>query len=743
MKSHGLPMTLLKACVAANILLGLCAQPLSIARAATHEQRVEALMRQMTLEEKIGQLVQFSSGNMTGPEDRNIKLQRQRELIAAGRIGSIINATDAAQANELMHVAVDRSRLHIPLLFGMDVVHGYRTTFPIPLAEASAWDVQLAEQTAAASAAEMAADGVRWTFAPMVDVGRDARWSRVAEGAGEDAFLGSALAAARVRGFQGQGATWRVMATAKHFAAYGAAEAGRDYASVDVSDSTLRTVYLPPFAAAVQAGVGAIMSSFNEISGVPSTGNRYLLTTILRDEWKFSGIVVSDWGSVIEMIPHGFAADAPAAAAAAIHAGCDIDMCTGTYMDELATLVKTKVVPVQQIDAAVRRVLLAKMRLGLFEHPYVDENASAGAQLLPATRALAREAARASIVLLKNQGDLLPLPKSGKRVALIGPFVEAKLEPLGCWSARGKAEDVVTLLQGVRTKLGHDVPHALGTDFRGRMTNIGEAVAVAKQADIVVLFVGDPGWNTGENNSKTSLDLVAPERELVRAMVATGKRVVLVLMNGAPVTIPWEAEHVDAILETWALGVESGNAIADVLFGDFTPAGKLPMTFPRSVGQVPIHYDHKRSGRPPEIPGGSRYTDSPADPQWPFGFGLSYTKFKFENLQITPNTIVPSGTATVQADVVNVGDRAGVEVAQLYVNDVAASLTRPVKELRGFDRVTLEPGQRKRVTFKLDGRALGLWTAKRKFVVEPGEFRVWVGPDSASGLQGQLTVKPR
>ncbi len=734
-------MKLINAGAAATVFFTLYSQLASVASAATDEARVEALLRQMTLEEKVGQLVQFSSGNMTGPEEKNVKLQRQRELIAQGRIGSIINATGAAQANELMRVAVERSRLHIPLLFGMDVVHGYRTIFPIPLAEASSWDVALAEQTAAAAAAEMAADGVRWTFAPMVDVGRDARWSRVAEGAGEDPFLGSALAAARVRGFQGTGATWRVMATAKHFAAYGAAEAGRDYASVDVSDITLRTVYLPPFAAAVQAGVGAIMSSFNEISGVPSTGNRYLLKTILRDEWKFAGVVVSDWGSVIEMIPHGFAADAPAAAAAAIQAGCDIDMCTGTYLDELVALVRAKVVPMQQIDVAVRRVLRTKYRLGLFEHPFVDEGASAGVQLLAKTRLLAREAARASIVLLKNHGDLLPLPKTGKRVAFLGPFVESKLEPLGCWPARGKADEVVTLLEGVRTKLGRDVPHALGTDFRGRKTNIADAITVANQADVVVLFVGDPGWNTGENNSKTSLDLVAPERELVRAIVATGKRVVLVLMNGAPVTLAWEAEHVDAILETWSLGVESGNAIADVLFGDATPAGKLPMTFPRSVGQVPIHYDHKRSGRPPEIPGGSRYTDSPADPQWPFGFGLSYTKFRFENLQITPSTIPPSGSATVEADVVNVGSRLGVEVAQLYVNDVVASLSRPVKELRGFDRVTLDPGQRKRVRFKLDGKALGMWTGNRKFIVEPGAFRIWVGPDSASGLEGRLLVK--
>jgi beta-glucosidase len=704
------------------------------------DARAAALVARMTLAEKIGQLTQFSSGQLTGPGDRNATLERQRALIREGRIGSIINVRHAAQANELQHVAVEQSRLGVPLVVGMDVIHGYRTIFPIPLGEASSWDLALMEKTAAAAAAEMAADGIRWTFAPMVDVGRDARWGRVAEGAGEDAFLGAKIAAARVRGFQGDGPTWRVMATAKHFAAYGGAEAGRDYASVDLSETTLRTVYLPPFRAAVDAGVGSIMSSFNEIAGVPSTGNRFLLTDVLRGEWGYRGLVVSDWGSVSEMVRHGYVEGLAEAAAAALHAGCDVDMCTGTYMDQLEALVKAGVVPMREIDAAVTRVLRAKLRLGLFEHPYVDESAAAAAQLRPEARELARQAARESIVLRKNEGELLPLPKTGKRIAFVGPFVDAKLEALGCWWARGRAEDVVTLLEGVRAKLGGDVPHALGTDFRGKRKNVAEAVATARAADVVVLFVGDPGWNTGENNSKTSLELVEPERELVRAIVATGKPIVLVLMNGAPMALAWEAEHAAAVLETWALGVESGHAIADVLFGDEAPGGKLPITFPRVTGQVPIHYDHKRSGRPPEIPGGSHYTDSPADPLWTFGHGLSYTKFVYDDLRVTPAVIARDGSARVEARITNAGARSGVEVAQLYVHDVAASLTRPVKELRGFERITLAPGESRRVSFTLGPAELGMWNARNQFVVEPGEFRVWIGTSSAEGLEGKLVV---
>jgi beta-glucosidase len=712
---------------------------------ATATSRARGLVSRMTLEEKIGQLTQFSFGQLTGPGDRNASMERQRALIEQGRLGSVINVMGAKITNELQRIAVEKSRLKIPLLIGFDVIHGYRTTFPTPLAESSSWDLDLMKRTAAAAAAEMSAEGVRWTFAPMVDVSRDARWSRVSEGAGEDVFLGSQIAAARVRGFQGDRPNrfWTVMATAKHFAAYGLPQAGLDYATVDVSETTLRSVYLPPFAAAVAAGAGSVMTSFNEVAGMPSTANRFLLTEVLRKEWGFTGLVVSDWGSVEELVRHGLVATRSEAAKASLVAGCDMDMCTGTYEAELAGLVRRGVVLPAAVDQAVERLLRAKIQLGLFDNPYVEEGKPPMVDLPNETRALAREAAQKSIVLLKNEDDLLPLPKTGKRIALIGPFVKSTKEPLGCWPALGKERHVVTLFDAVKRKLdtsNSTVIYSLGTEFDGNNKDLKEAIAVAKSADVVVLFVGDPGWNTGENLSKVSLDLTTAQSELVRAVHAVKKPTVLVLMNGGPMTIPWGAEHIPAILETWALGVESGNAIADILFGDESPSGHLTMTIPRSVGQVPIFYDHKNSGRPPGVDGGARYTDSPTTPLWPFGHGLTYTKFSYSDLKVSPAMIPMGGKVVVQVAIENIGSRTGVAVPQLYIRDVAASLTRPVRELRGFSRITLDPGEKRQLTFELGAAQLGLWNQRNKFMVEPGEFLVWVGPDATSGLEGKFTV---
>lgn len=711
------------------------------------EARVDALLSRMNLAEKIGQLTQFGMGPLTGPEAGNASAERQRELIRAGSIGSIIAGGPAAAVDELQRLAMEKSRMRIPLLFALDVIHGFHTTFPNPMAEAASFDPVIAERTAAAAAGEAAASGVRWTFAPMVDVGRDARWGRVVEGSGEDPYLHAVMAAARVRGFQGARLSsdpTRVLATAKHYVAYGAPEAGRDYAGAEVSEVALRSVFLPPFRAAVDAGVGSIMSGFHDISGVPASAHRWLLTDVLRGEWGFDGIVVSDWGSVKELVVHGFAADAREAAAKALLAGVDVDMCSGTYLAELPGLVRDGVVPMRAIDEAARRVLRTKVRMGLFEQPYSVVPAAAEEETRrAAARELALEAARRSIVLLKNDGALLPLDRKRlRRIAVVGPFADAQLEHLGSWWAKGKPQQITPLVDAIRAQAGPavQVVHALGTDFRGKKKDLGPAIAAARSADVVLVAAGDPGWNTGENNSRVSLDMSPPQQELLRALAATGKPIVLVLMNGGAMTLAWESEHLPAILETWALGAGGTRAIAEALFGDINPSGKLPVTFPRSVGQVPIHYGHKHSGRPPTIPGGSRYTDSPSDPLFPFGFGLSYTKFTYDRLTVSSPEITPDGKLEVTATVRNVGQRTGTDVAQMYLRDVAASVTRPVKELRGFEKVTLAPGESRQVRFAVGPADLGLWTTGGRFVVEPGEFRVWIGPNSAEGPEGHFRV---
>lgn len=719
------------------VLMALCAPAVLVAQKPDVEKKVEELLAKMTLEEKIGQLVQYSNfGNPTS----------FRDGIVAGKIGSLLNVTGARQANLVQRMAVEQSRLKIPLILGLDVIHGYRTIFPIPLGEAATWDPALVEQSATVAAREAAAAGVRWTFAPMVDIARDPRWGRIAEGSGEDPYLGAAMARARVRGFQGNDYSdpSRLVACVKHYVAYGAAEGGRDYNTVDVSERRLREVYLPPFKAAVDAGAGTLMSSFNDLNGIPATANRHTLTEILRGEWGFKGFVVSDWASVQELMVHGVAATRADAARQAITAGTDMDMVAGIYADSLAQLVKGKQVPEQVLNEAVRRVLRVKFALGLFDHPYADESREQAAMLTKENLDAARRVAQNSIVLLKNEKDLLPLDKNAGTIAVIGPLADSKQDMLGCWSARGEAKDAVTVLEGIRAKApGAKVLYAKGVDIVKPSTDgIAEAVNVAKQAKIAVLVVGEQGDMSGEARSRAYLDLPGKQQQLVEAVEQAGVPVVMVLMSGRPLVIGWAAEKVPAILEAWFGGVQAGNAIADVLFGDVNPSGKLPVSFPRTLGQVPIYYAVESTGRPanPKDPFTSRYIDAPNTPLYPFGYGLSYTQFKLSNLSIVSDRVPASGEVKVSVDIENTGRRAGNEVVQVYVRDLVASMTRPLKELKAFQKVPVAPGQKRRLDFTIPARELGLYNREMKYVVEPGQFLLWVGQDSTSGLEGKFQI---
>ena len=671
----------------------------------------QELVSRMTLEEKLGQLTQLV------PDQPEFQPALQK-----GLIGSVLSSGGAAQTNQLQRSHLAASRLKIPLLFGYDVIHGYRTIFPIPLAIAASWDPQLAELSARVAAREARAAGIRWTFAPMVDIARDARWGRIAEGAGEDPLLGAAMAAGYVRGFQGKSlsAPDSVLACAKHYAAYGAAEAGRDYNSVELSEGTLREVYLPPFHAAVEAGVATLMSAFNSVNGVPSSANHHLLADILRGEWKFKGLVVSDWDAVAELINHGIASSKQDAAMKAITAGVDIDIWDNSYAT-LAAAVREGRLPISVVDQAVRRVLRLKSLAGLFDDPYTRETAEAAATLTPENRNAARRVAGQSMVLLKNENNLLPLPKSGRAIAVVGPLADSKEDMLGPWSAQGRAEDAVSPLEGIRAVAGNSV--------------------AVEQADIIIAVLGEQREMSGEAASRTSIELPGDQQKLLESLVATGKPVVLVVMSGRPLAISWAADHVPAILQAWFLGSESGHALADVLFGDVNPSGKLPVTIPRATGQVPIYYAHLPTGRPPNRADKytSKYLDVPIGPLFPFGFGLSYTRFAYDNLTLSSTTMRPDGSLTVSGDVRNAGDRAGEEIVQMYVADRVASVSRPVKELKGFQRVALKPGEKKRLQFTITRRDLQFWS-NGGWVAEPGEFAVWIGPSSATGLEGKFEL---
>ncbi|MDH5823480.1 beta-glucosidase BglX [Luteimonas sp. RD2P54] len=737
-----------KSLFGALLLLSLAAA--AVARppnpAAGEEAAVEALLARMTLEEKLGQLTQYRGrGSETGPRVP----EGGEAQIRAGQVGSFLGVYGAEYSRRMQQVAVEESRLGIPLLFAHDVIHGFRTIFPVPLGEAASFDVAAVERAARIAAVEASAHGLHWTFAPMVDIARDPRWGRIVEGAGEDPHLGSVLAAARVRGFQGTdlAAPDTVLATAKHFVAYGGAEGGRDYNTVDVSERTLHEIYLPPFEAAVEAGVQSIMPAFNEVAGVPMHAHRRLIEDLLRGQWGFDGLLVSDYNAIQELMPHGVAATRTDAGILGLEAGVDVDMVSGIYLDDVPGAVRGARLDEAFVDASVRRVLRAKYRLGLFDDPYrySDPRREAALTLTAAHREAARDLARKSFVLLKNEGDTLPLSKRQGTVAVIGPLADDPRQMLGNWVAAGRAADAVTPLDGIRAALGPEVRvlHAQGTGIRnGDTSGIAAAVHLARQADVVILMLGEDHEMSAEANNRTSLDLPGAQRRLAQAVHATGKPVVAVLFGGRPLSVNWLDQNVPSILMAWFPGVEAGNALADVLFGDHAPSGKLPVTFPRNVGQVPIHYNHKNTGRPPDAKDKytSKYLDVAWTPLYPFGHGLGYTTFRYQDLRVGAARIGRGDPVDVEVTVTNTGRRAGDEVVQLYLRDDVASVTRPVKELRGFRRVTLQPGESRTVAFRLEPDALAVLDAELRPVVEPGSFTVFAGGSSADTIEASFEV---
>ncbi|HZO19594.1 MAG TPA: beta-glucosidase BglX [Gemmatimonadaceae bacterium] len=721
--------------LSALLLVALCT-PAEAQRAASRGERfVDSLLARMTVEEKLGQLTQLPGqwGN-TGPTVS----QGGENEIRSGHVGSFLGVHGAAATRRFQEIAM-QSRLKIPLLFAHDVIHGFRTIFPVSLAEAASWDPDAVERSARIAAIEATSAGLHWTFAPMVDIARDARWGRIVEGAGEDPYLGSIMAAARVRGFQGTdlGAPNTMMATAKHFVAYGAAEGGRDYNVADLSEITLRDIYLPPFHAAVEAGARSVMASFNEIAGVPVHASERLIDGLLRTEWRWNGLLVSDWTGVLELIPHGVAADSVRAGELALRAGVDVDMVSRIYFTRLAPLVRAGRVPMRDVNAAVRRVLIAKYELGLFDDPFrYSDTARERRTLLAAEhRAAARDLARKAIVLLKNENRTLPLSKSLGTVAVIGSLATDARSTIGNWAAAGRPEEGVTVLDGIRRAMPSTarVLYARGADSATTDTSgFAEAVRIAREADAVVLVVGEHQEQSAEANNRAFLGLPGAQIGLARAVLATGKPVVIVLMGGRPLAIPVLAEQAPAIMHGWYLGTEMGNAVADVVFGDANPSGKLPVSVPRTVGQVPLYYNHKNTGRPPvaDQKYTSKYIDVPWTPLYPFGHGLSYTTFAYRNLRLSRTTMRPSDTLVVTVEVTNTGDRAGDEIVQLYVRDEVGSITRPVKELRGFRRISLRPGESQTVSFTLGAKDLAFHDADLDLVVERGFYRVFVGTSS-------------
>jgi beta-glucosidase len=729
----------------------------------------------MNLEEKVGQLVQYSSGQPTGPGTGRTDYE---DMIAKGQVGALFNITNARAVNAYQRIAVDKSRLHIPLLFGLDIIHGFRTEFPVPLGLASTWDPALVEQTARVAAREASATGIRWTFSPMVDISRDARWGRMVEGAGEDPFLVSAMAAAYVRGYQGSrlDAPDSIAACVKHYVGYGAAEGGRDYAAVEISEPTLRQIYLPPFHSAVKAGTASIMSAFNTLNGIPASANRFTLKQILREEWGFQGIVDSDWTSLAELIPHGIANDGATAARKAFLAGVDMDMVSSLYHDHLAHLVQAGQVPETAIDEAARHVLRVKFALGLFEHPYADEAKESAAMLRPEYIQLARDAAERSFVLLKNSAGpggppVLPVSKGVGKIALIGPLANDSANMLGSWTALGRAEDATSLQASLVSRLGKEnLLQARGTGIsEGSDQEMADAIAMAQKADLVILALGEHASEmTGEAASRSKLGLPGRQQELLEKVVAAGKPVVLILFSGRPLTLPWAFEHVPAVLAAWFPGIQAGPALARVLFGESNPSGKLVVSWPRSVGQEPLYYNALNTGRPAnevdfsrppadtESKYVSRYIDEQNGPQFPFGYGLSYTSFRYGATETSAKELKASalhsalgdgkagkeGSLTVTAPVTNTGQRAGEEVVQLYIRLTGTSVAQPVRALKGFQRVTLAPGETKNVSFTLGPDAFTIWSDQNKFAVEAAHVTVWVSPDSAHGSPAELEILP-
>lgn len=712
---------------------------LGFSQTNTIDQKVTELLNKMTLEEKIGQLNQYTNdANLTGPLVVNPNKEKE---IKGGLLGSMLNVNGADRTRKYQELAM-QSRLKIPLLFGLDVIHGYKTTFPIPLAEAASWDLQAMEQSARIAAIEASASGIHWTFAPMVDISRDPRWGRVMEGAGEDTFLGSKIAFARVKGFQGKlGDLNSVMACTKHFAAYGAAIGGREYNSVDISNRLLWETYLPPFKAAVDAGSATFMNAFNDINGIPATANKHIQRDILKGQWNFKGFVVSDWGSIGELVTHGYSNNDKEAAFSAITAGSDMDMESNVYRNNLAQLVIEKRVPIATIDDAVKRILRKKFELGLFDDPYKFSNLNRQKEALnnPEHSKIAREVASKSIVLLKNENNILPLSKKTKTIAFIGPMVKPKRINHGFWAVNLTDVDstyIISQWEGLESKVGKTTKllYAKGCDIEGtNNSGFKEAIAIANQSDVVIVSIGERYNMSGESKSRSNIQLPGIQEDLIKELQKTGKPIVVLINAGRPLIFNWTADNMPTILYTWWLGSEAGNAIADVLFGDYNPAGKLPMTFPRAEGQIPIYYNHFNTGRPSineEKLYKSSYIDLPNTPKFPFGYGLSYTTFNYSNLKLSKTKMSASETIEVTMNITNTGKYEGEEVIQLYLQDKFASLIRPISELKDFQKIKLGIGETKTITFVIDNQKLSFYNEKLEFNSEPGDFNLMIGSSS-------------
>ena len=721
------------------------------------DKRVDDLLSKMTLEEKIGQMNQYNGfWNVTGPSPIEGNAKKKYDHLSKGWVGSMLNVRGAKEVRAVQEIAVNESRLGIPLIIGFDLIHGYKTISPIPLAESASWDLEAIKKSAAMGAKEAAAAGINWTFAPMVDITRDARWGRVMEGAGEDPYLGSLISTARVQGFQGMdlSAPFTLAACAKHFAAYGFAESGRDYNTVDIGENTLHNMVLPPFKAASDAGVRTFMNSFNDLNGIPATADKNLQRNILKGDWGFDGFVVSDWGSLKEMIDHGYARDENHAGELGINAGSDMDMESYIYLNEIESLLKENRIKIEQINDAVKRILKVKFELGLFEDPfkYCDEEREKKVTGSEEMRAGVLDMAKKSIVLLKNEGNVLPLKKKGQKIALIGPLADDKNSPLGNWRIAAENNSAVSVLEGMELYSGNEIVFSQGVKLVNSIPAFHEEVQInttdkcgfkaakkaAKKADVVVMVLGEYGFQSGEGRSRTKLDLPGFQQELLEEIYKVNTNIVLVLMNGRPLVLNWAQEHIPAIVEAWHLGTESGNAIAEILYGDYNPSGKLPMSFPRSVGQMPLYYNYKNTGRPGADGADagsvfwSHYGDEKNSPLYPFGYGLSYTTFEYSEIQISSSSL--SMNTEIQASVVlkNTGKYKGKEVVQLYIKDHYASTIRPVKELKGFDLIELKPGESRKVTFVIDAELLQFYSARKIWEAEPGAFSLFIGSNSST-----------
>lgn len=729
-------------------LLLLCSSISLTAQVKSTEERVDALLQKMTLEEKVGQL-NFIVGEtiVTGPTMYTAESGQFDDRIRKGTITGLFNVHGAAYTARLQKIAIEESRLGIPLLFGADIIHGFKTVTPIPLGEAASWDLAMIEASARLAAEESSSSGISLTFAPMVDISRDPRWGRIAEGSGEDPFLGSQIAVARVKGFQGNdlAASNTIAACVKHFVGYGAAEGGRDYNTVDMSERALYETHLVPFKAAIDAGAASLMPSFNELDGIPATANKKLLRSILREQWQYDGLVISDYGAIGETINHGFATDGKHAAKLSLEAGTELDMMSYLYLTQLPALVQEGKLDMKYLDEAVRRILKLKFDLGLFDNPYQYSDPEREKTIRSKEKLdVARDMARKSIVLLKNEKNLLPLKKDYARIAVIGPLANNKEEMNGTWAFFGESKDPVSILEGIKNQVGPKtaVTYQEGCDlYSNNRDKFAAAIASAKKADVVLFVAGESAVMNGEGASRSDISLPGGQEELLRELVKTGRPIVVILVNGRPLTLEWVDQNVSAILETWTLGSESGNAVADVLFGDYNPSGKLPVSFPRNVGQIPLYYNHKNTGRPYsgkyDEPAQqrvyvSKYRDTRNDALYPFGYGLSYTTFEYSGLTISNTKLNKSDKLTVSVQVKNTGKRDGEEVVQLYIRDLVGSVTRPVKELKGFQKVMIKAGETSTVTFTLTEQELRFFRADMTFGSEPGMFEVYVGDSSAT-----------